>query len=133
MCLTLKSNNVRVHVATKDIVCYKVLIERRNYFNDFLGYVTYYQRALVRMDKIYTSRLVMRRFDHELHPDIQQGLHTFKTLKRAEQFIIGTALCRIAKCIIPAGSKYYVGKFDQPDNYRESYASDTLKYVEIIK
>lgn len=33
----------------------------------------------------------------------------------------------VTKCIIPKGSKYYIGEF----NNTISYASDTLKYVQI--
>lgn len=133
MCLTLKSSKVRVHTATKDIVCYKILQMQYDMFHNPIGYVTYYQRARVNIGETYTSKLV--RFNYHLsniRPDIGEGLHSFRTLERAKQLWFGTST-RIAKCIIPAGSKYYVGRFDRTDDYRESYASDRLKYVEILE
>ena len=68
--------------------------------------------------------------DHNFYSDIgykkgneiHVGLHTFKE----RDIIYGSTW---AECIIPKGSKYYEGTYDN----RVSYASDTLKYIKIHK
>jgi len=83
------------------------------------GYVTPYQREVVEIGKTYISDL-----DTETN-NIEIGLHSFVHFNnlpaRNENVFV--------KCIIPKGSQYYKGKFD----FDDSYASDKLTYVEIIK
>lgn len=77
--------------------------------------VTYYREADVEVGKTYTSELV------QVKNTIETGLHSYEKIPFAIYSIV-------VKCIIPKGSKYYVGIFGN----NVSYASDTLKYVEII-
>lgn len=78
---------------------------------------TPYKKMIVEMGKTYTSEL-------ERYGDlVEQGLHSFEVLEGADN-----EADVVAKCIIPKGSYYYKGTFD---GY-VSFASDTLKYIEII-
>jgi hypothetical protein len=65
-----------------------------------------------------------------------EALHSFGTLYAAK--IITRMMGGIViKCIIPAGSNYYIGtfKFNIGNKCHEykSYASDCLKYVSVVK
>jgi len=62
---------------------------------------------------------------------IEKGLHSFKDLSDTINFSEGfrtSGIPVIVKCVIPKGSLYYEGTFKNC----VSYASDYLKYVEII-
>lgn len=83
--------------------------------------VTPYKDARVEMGKTYTSEIIKSGGG----TIIGKALHSFckldaYKLQRAEI---------IAECIIPKGSVYYKGMFD----YDESYASDKLTYVKLLK
>ena len=83
-------------------------------------FITPFQGAEVKLGETYHSEIV-KRFSYAVY----EGLHSFKTLDydQIDEDDI------IVKCIIPKGSKYYVGEFDGT----VSFASNKIKYVEIIK
>lgn len=83
-----------------------------------LLYATLYRRFPIEIGETYTSKL------NKYGNVVGEGLHSFVNYKDA----INDGPGVVVKCIIPKGSNYYLGKF----NNRDSYASDTLKYVEII-
>ena len=62
------------------------------------------------------------------------GLHSFELLDDCKNnaFIekIYAYKSVVVKCIIPKGSKYYKGKFNNYFTVYSSYASDKIKYVE---
>lgn len=82
--------------------------------------VTPYRYAEIEIGHTYTSNLLKNKYN-----DITVGLHSFESLKNAKADGSGV----YAKCIIPKGAIYYKGKFGEYN----SYASNTLKYIEIIK
>ena len=125
MCLKLGSSKTKPKIATKDIVCYKGLIQLRDEL------ITPYKRVSIEIGKTYKS--IISNKDGEIH----LGLHSFKTLKELKNWATGSGWRRAwwgkaggeyIKCIIPKGSTYYIGTFD----CWKSYASDALTYVEII-
>ena len=83
-----------------------------------LKIVTSYRDFPIEIGKTYNSELIKK--DKYIH----EGLHSLKNLNGVKtpngQFYV--------ECIIPKGSKYYEGTF----NDRISYASDKLTYVKII-
>lgn len=81
-------------------------------------YSTRYRYFNVEIGKTYTSKLI------KTEEFVNEGLHSFKNIKSAK-----TLGYVVAKCIIPKGSRYYIGEFCA----KVSYASDTLTYVEIVK
>ena len=79
---------------------------------------TPYQYAIVEMGETYTSGLIKE--DDEVYV----GLHSFETLREARKISD-----IVAKCIIPKGSRYYKGAYDDDI----SYASDKITYLEIVE
>lgn len=82
---------------------------------------TTYQNANVKIGKTYKSELKREPLE------INVGLHSFKNLDDAKRDAYN--ICIFAKCIIPKGSKYYIGFYKS----YTSYASNKLKYVDIVK
>lgn len=150
MCLEI-SNNAKEQYATEDIVCYKVIKRYERFGSDpydnmiIIGYFynTPFQDARVEIGKTYRSQL--RKVVNTTHK-IEEGIHSCVSYEDAQKTcrLLGTlSYYAIAKCIIPKGSKFYVGYFG-PSNvvHRDnehnitilnSYASNKLKYVEIVK
>lgn len=131
MCLTIKSwFTPKVKIAITDIVCYKFMFKTAN--PDI--FTTPFYRSEIRMGKTYESKLICYKsktwktwFWEKSMFYVDYGLHTFATRAFAKQ---RTASCDVvAKCIIPAGSKYYTGVFTKD----KSYASDKLTYLGIIE
>lgn len=117
-------------VATRDIVCYKHL---HQYEKGQLR--TSYREMHVELGETYDSDLIVNKFGGrylEPYTEINIGLHSFfgikNTIKDAKECFNPRAKV-IVKCIIPKGSTYYKGKFEN----LASRASNTLKYVEIIQ
>jgi hypothetical protein len=84
--------------------------------------LTPFQDVEIEIGEIYKSKLI--KYDSL----IEDGIHSFKNLKDTNYFAIEVKNRFVAKCIIPKGSEYYIGNF----NGYVSYASDTLKYVEVL-
>ena len=85
-------------------------------------YSTAYKIFPIKIGEIYHSEL--KRYMENGYDIVEEGLHSFKSIigaKRQEKDIV-------AECIIPKGSQYYIGTF----NDRYSYASNSLKYIKII-
>lgn len=85
-------------------------------------YVTPYQDFRVEIGNTYTSELKKNGYE------VNEGLHSFSTLQEARQDGDSEGEDVHVECIIPKGSKYYIGLFGGG----VSYASDTLTYVRIV-
>ena len=81
------------------------------------GYRTRYQYTKVVIGEEYTSELICN------YIDVYIGLHSY--INKPELSIY----YNIVECIIPKGSKYFIGNFK---GIKDSIASDKLKYVKII-
>ena len=120
MCLRIYEHTRR-RIAKQDIVVYKHILHNNNRL------VTSFIHTTVEIGKTYQSAI------NKKGHNVFEALHSYKEEEtariKAKQF--GEIL---VKCIIPKGSNYYVGydayalPFSNP-----AYASDKLKYVEIIK
>jgi hypothetical protein len=84
--------------------------------------LTPYQNVEIKIGETYKSKLIKN------DSLIEDGIHSFKSLKVAKRLASFDENKFVAKCIIPKGSEYYIGNF----NDYVSYASDTLKYVEVL-
>ena len=142
MCLDI-TKDPQLKVATEDIICYKVVRQSENML------ITPYQLMPVEIGKTYISKLI--EYDRALGSGkgIDVGLHSFATIKSARIEINDWSLyisvrangklfqrssdMIIIECVIPKGSSYYTGTFSIEKSEHESYASDTLKYIKIIK
>jgi hypothetical protein len=88
-----------------------------------LTFLTPYQNVEIKIGETHKSELI------KYGPSIEEGIHSFKSLKAANYFASFEEKKIIAKCIIPKGSEYYIGEYDK--GY-VSYASDTLKYIKVL-
>ena len=125
MCLILKFyyNFYKPKVAKEDIVCYK-WCEKWNTSNGEI-ILTPYREVKVEIGETYKSNLIKV---NGIQPVVNIGIHSFARKRAAKKDYINYGDGDIIiKCIIPAGSTYYTGMFLG----KKSYASDTLKYVEI--
>jgi hypothetical protein len=89
---------------------------------EILAILTPYRDVEIKIGETYKSKLI------KYYSLIDEGIHSFENLEDAKFLVSFDKNRFVAKCIIPKGSEYYVGKYD---GY-VSYASDTLKYVEIL-
>jgi hypothetical protein len=88
-----------------------------------LTFLTPFQNVEIKIGETYKSELIGYGLS------IEDGIHSFKSLEAAKRIASFDKNSFVVKCIIPKGSKYYVGEYG---NGHVSYASDTLKYVEIL-
>jgi len=122
MCL----NNIsKKKIATKDIICYKILTRYNNKF------YTYYRYKRIKIGSEYYSQILLMYNRLRKQYCIEKGLHSFKFKKDAMNYLkyfLNYSI--VAKCVIPKGSIYYTGTFDY---VRYAYASNKIKYLNITK
>jgi hypothetical protein len=82
------------------------------------GYNTIYQGSSVKIGNEYTSELILN------DGEIDIGLHSYIKKPKFKGIID-----IIAECVIPKGSKYFIGNFDEIE---DSIASDRIRYVKIL-
>jgi len=122
MCLTLSKWGFIPRIALTNIKCYKVL-NKTEFANGRILYTTPYQNYEINMGTTYISKLDKK------YGGIHEGLHSFKHIKNAR---IPFRECKnpiVVECLIPVWSIYYKGTF----NHVDSYASNKLTYLKIIK
>ena len=125
MCLNLKSAYTMPRIAFKDIKCYKKII-----INSDGDLLTPFRYAKIKIGEQYRSRL--RKYNLWIDARIEDGLHSVSSVESARNIDHYCALEGkevIVECIIPKFSIYYKGMF----NDFISYASNKLKYIEIVK
>jgi hypothetical protein len=88
-----------------------------------LAILTPFQDVEIEIGETYKSKLI------KYGSSIEEGIHSFENLEDAKRLSSFDEDRIVVKCIIPKGSEYYVGEYN---NGYISYASDTLKYVEIL-
>jgi hypothetical protein len=91
--------------------------------DEVLVILTPLRKAEIKIGETYKSKLIKN------DSLIEEGIHSFESFEDAKRLASLDENRFVAKCIIPKGSKYYIGKYG---NGYVSYASDTLKYVEIL-
>lgn len=125
MCLKLRFYS-RKRTAKEDIICYKWLRFYPQFGTGINVYRTPFRNASVNIGEKYTSELNSPFIFNE-YRSIDVGLHSFADRSDAED-IMTKNYSVIVQCIIPKGSKYYVG-----DYYGcVSYASNTIIYEKVI-
>lgn len=135
MCLRVGKIKKR-STAKEDIVCYKAIKQ----YKLAKGYMTFYRDYPIELGNTYKSELIL--LEYQIFNAIEIGLHSFENYEDCKKFIsdntkyVYNKEYFIVKCIIPKGSKYFKGIYmDFIDNGTipyECYASDCLKYEEII-
>ena len=125
MCLRLKSAYTMPRIAFKDIKCYKKMI-----INSDGDLLTPFRYAKIKIGEQYKSRL--RKYNSGIDAEIEDGLHSVSSIESARNIDLYYSLEEkvvIVECIIPKFSIYYKGMF----NDFIAYASNKLKYIEIVK
>lgn len=104
----------KIVINGNDISCYEIILK------------TPFQGTTIEIGNTYVSKLERN------GNSVNRGLHSFKLyedcVKNKENSFVSAGASIIVECVIPKGSKYYVGEF----NDAVSYASDKLVYVKII-
>ena len=125
MCLYIKKDQ-KSKICRKDITCYKIC----DYTYGRL--FTFYRCDAIEIGETYISDIWL----HKSSPfvpinlaSITKGLHSFVSIKSLLNAVCFNEHIRIIKCIIPKGSEYYLGEFE---NKNDAYASNKLKYLEIV-
>lgn len=125
MCLNTYSPFPFAKRAKKPIICYKQLIEIDG------RYYTPFQHSEIEIGKEFQSELIKEGL-FSSNVVINVGLHSFmwyhETIKSPLTFAPKGRIV-VVLCEIPIGSKYYKGRF----NGNDSYASNKLKYLQIIR
>lgn len=107
MCLITLSSE---QVADKDILCYKILMRRTNYFvSPYLEYrydipSTVEDTTEEKYFKVMRGEMVGSGFLHAFRTHIA-AIHWRRVMQGREPY---TSFV-IAECIIPAGTRYYIG------------------------
>lgn len=103
-----------------------IYINNNNILKTNPKYITFYRQFEITLNTTYTSELEVK---HKSYYFIEKGLHSYKYAKDCKTYKNKNINTHIVKCVIPKGSTYYEGYF----NECKSYASDTLQYLKIIK
>jgi len=122
MCLKILRNEP-MRTAEEDIIVFKHIISLRSIPHTFF---TSFQRAVIQLGIVYTSQLMISEWNDQA---VHVGLHSYKHLEDARQANKYWNE-QLVECIIPKGSNYYEGTFEDKG---PSYASDHLKYVSLIR
>lgn len=124
--MCLQTNCLFSQSTKEDIVCYKV-------FDVVEGKLRspFYYDIPWELGKEFTDpRFMMTALNRGTALfTVKNAFHTFQSLEDAQKYSKNWDIHTIVKCIIPAGSEYYDGWFD---DITHAYASRDLKLVEII-
>ena len=137
MCLIIPELNRKV--ADKDIVCYKILHKPKGYKTlhaIFQGTMFNIGKRYKTPDDgypVYETGCCAFKYGNKFY--IEKGcFHSFKTIQGARGYLKKADFYKpeypIVKCLIPTGSEYFCGKFD---DYYQSYASREIELVEVVK
>ena len=130
MCLTTKQ--VYPFIAKEEIVCYKLIEEKRNLFG--WKWVTPYQYFRVSKSMVAGKRLLRargrRRYYSHIFGNLVGGgyIHTFSNNKYAKDVYetMSVAGYHLFECVIPVGTEYYVS------DDKQEYASRSIRFISQI-
>lgn len=131
MCLYTKQTEPEI--AKEDIVCYKyygVLKEcgRTKLMSSYRGAPAPDLNEVAHTDLDETSKVFY--WEDKKYNIVDKGFHSFKNLDDIKEELIFRDMDFVAfKCIIPKGSKFYLGIF----KYFLSYCSDQIKLINTVE
>ena len=122
MCFCLHQKYPNEKIATKDIVCYKVL--KSTIVSTLLESMFYFK--VYELNKLYKTILDKPKETFLVFGYISKGFHSYSNKREAFKKRLNND-CYVVKGIIPKGSKYYYN----PD--RHEYVSNQIILQEVIK
>ena len=133
MCFYIDSKHQDIKTASKDIVCYKVMYERKRDYapvllSPFIGAAYDYNKLYELSSNIEVVKCFLTG-GNDYYGSIYEGFHSYTKLRRAVNFIGANAI--VVKCIIPKGTKYYLS--DEYDEYVSDKIIITEKLMDLIK
>ena len=123
MCFLIHPKHQKVKIAEKDITCYKILrkIESSPFDNNYL-YISPCQHELYfKVDGKEVIKEVEEFGKPALFPEINEGLHSYSSKKKAKDDCNFNKDYKIFRSIIPKGTPYYYNPTE------EEYVSLKLK------
>ena len=120
-------------IATKDIICYKIVRKLNDKLNDYKGaFMSEYQYFVYEPKVIYKLGGMLK--VHSASPTlslITKGFHSYSRLSSVNNSINlkeewGKYDLSIVECIIPKGSTYYY------NNSEHEYVSDSIKIIKSL-
>ena len=128
--MCLQTNSLFSESVKEDIVCYKVFEVVDGKLTSPFFYDIPWELGKEFTDPRFNMTAINR---GSALFTVKHAFHTFKRLEDAQKYSKGWSgvwgTHTVVKCIIPAGSEYYDGWFD---DITQAYASSKLKLVEII-
>lgn len=106
-------------IAKKDITCYKVV---HPHIKAFLSEYRFFEYKIGRTYRLYTG---VKQWAPDNYGYMYSGFHSFTTLKNALEY--GGKRMVLLKCVIPKGSRYYVGDFG--NGSCTQYCSNRIRVV----
>ncbi len=149
MCTKRNIKTDPLHIATKEITCYKVVrvpykLRRKfktkllRFFGKLKHYETYYQDTPIVIDTTAYAEPVYTKGELEIIArsviNLERGfIHSFKHKEDAVKFVkTWRHHTAVVKCVIPVDAYYFEGN-GGISHSEEHYASTALKYVKVIK
>ena len=135
MCLTTTQTDWLI--AKKDIKCYKILERCHNSYNGRTYYKTPYTNvevsdSILKGEEMFKAEGTPAFRDHYygcgiyLHQIDKGAIHAYKTMNRANDYASYNCFRVVFKCVIPKGTKYAVGMYDD-------ICAEQIKFVKKLK
>lgn len=120
MCLNIEYQQPAL-IAKKPITCYKVVIARKRGRRKLKIISPFYYHVFI-LNALHTTELNVRHIKVDNNSIVEEGFHSFTDKAGAQQLIqylkrTDTELIpdiekyEIVSCVVPPGSKYYLGDF----------------------
>lgn len=132
MCLTV-NRDTTVMYADEDIVCYKLLNKFKSSSGQGYRYFSPYWGFMYLLGKNYVTTMKAHEYLRDGQLFVEQGFHSFFRKEDAlDSFerVVGDNFGRnlaLVRCVIPAGSEYYVGTWNVKRKLYDNYVSNSLR------
>ena len=120
----LEINEMNAHNAFTDIVVYKMVYPHKKDANKCISYVMGYEYTIGKENENIDIKTDGNRYtdvDGTFFLMVREGYHSYAS--KDLQLCTGTV---VAKCVIPAGSKYFI------DSYKKEYVSSNIIVKELL-
>ena len=137
MCLYIKKN-AKQRIAKKDIECWKILEINVPAIDENHLYRTPFMFRYVVLGNEYRNANPLIPYIDGPDLAIHEGFHTYRfkddaldVFDRNKKYFAPSRFC-VVRCIIPAGTPYYIGTSTDFLSYNDEYCSQALRYTNEI-